>query len=388
MDPRCVLHVDMDAFYASVEQRDDPTLRGKPVVVGGTSNRGVVAAASYESREFGVRSAMPIREALRRCPDLVRLKPRMKVYREVSKRVFDVFRSFSPLVEGLSLDEAFIDVTDSLRLFGSGEHIGAAIKDRIFEETGLRASVGVAGNKLVAKIASDLDKPDGLVVIPADRVNDRLDPLPVSVIPGIGRETLSRLSTAGITTVGDLRTCPENRLRPIFGRYTAKTIARASGIDDRPVQPDREEKSISAEETFDKDLDETQDMERALLALTERCASRMRKAGLGAGTVHIKIRESDFTTCTRQRAMQPPTNSTDVIYAVGRSLLAEWRATHPDARVRLLGIGGAKLVETSQQDLFSADSQPSSTRVDSTVDEIRRRFGDKALGRARTIDRS
>ena len=378
----------MDAFYASVEQRDNPELRGKPVAVGGTSNRGVVAAASYEAREFGVRSAMPIREALRRCPQLERVKPRMNVYREVSKQVFDVFRSYSPLVEGLSLDEAFIDVTDSLRLFGSGESIAAAIKEQVFETTGLRASVGVAGNKLVAKIASDLDKPDGLVVIPTDRVNAMLDPLPVSVIPGIGRETLSRLDTAGIATVGDLRTCPENRLQPIFGRYTAKTIARASGVDDRPVQPDREEKSISAEETFDRDLEESADMERALLALTERCSSRMRKAGLGAGTVQIKIRESDFTTCTRQRAMRPPTNSTDVIYAAGRALLAEWRASNPAARIRLLGIGGAKLVEAAQQDLFSADSQPSSTRVDSTVDEIRQRFGDKALGRARTIDPS
>ncbi len=388
MDTRCVLHVDMDAFYASVEQRDNPELRGKPVAVGGTSNRGVVAAASYEAREFGVRSAMPIREALRRCPQLERVRPRMNVYKEISKQVFDVFRSFSPLVEGLSLDEAFIDVTDSLRLFGSGECIAAAIKEQVFETTGLCASVGVAANKLVAKIASDLDKPDGLVVIPADRVNAVLDPLPVSVIPGIGRETLSRLSTAGISTVGDHRTCPENRLRPIFGRYTAKTIARASGIDERPVQPDREEKSISAEETFDRDLEHTADMERALLALTERCTSRMRKAGLSAGTVHIKIRESDFTTCTRQRAMRPPTNSTDVIYAAGRSLLAEWRASNPSARIRLLGLGGAKLVEASQQDLFSADSQPSSTRVDSTVDEIRQRFGDKALGRARTIDPS
>ena len=388
MESRCILHVDMDAFYASVEQRDNPALRGKPVAVGGTSNRGVVAAASYEAREFGVRSAMPIREALRRCPQLERVKPRMSIYRDISKQVFDVFRSFSPLVEGLSLDEAFIDVTASLRLFGSGENIAAAIKERVFEETGLRASVGVAENKLVAKIASDLDKPDGLVVVPGARVNAILDPLPVSVIPGIGRETLKRLTREHITTVGELRTSPEKRLRPIFGRFTAKTIARASGIDDRPVVPDREEKSISAEQTFDTDLSATSDMEAALLALTERATSRMRKAGLAAGTVQVKIRESDFSTSTRQRAMQPPSNSTDAIYAAGRALLAEWRSRNPGARLRLLGIGGARLVESAQQDLFASDSLPSLTRVDSTVDEIRQRFGDKALGRARSIDRS
>ena len=388
MDTRCILHVDMDAFYASVEQRDNPDLRGKPVAVGGTSNRGVVAAASYEAREYGVRSAMPIREALRRCPHLERVKPRMAVYRDVSKQVFDVFRSFSPLVEGLSLDEAFIDVTASLRLFGSGEKIAAAIKQQVFDATGLRASVGVAENKLVAKIASDLDKPDGLVVIPGSQVNAMLDPLPVSVIPGIGRETLKRLTRESIATVGELRACPENRLRPIFGRYTAKTVARASGIDDRPVQPDREEKSISAEQTFDRDLSTTSDMEAALLALTERCASRMRKARLAAGTVQIKIRESDFSTSTRQRAMQPPTNSTDVIYGTGRQLLAEWRSRNPGAKLRLLGIGGANLVESAQQDLFAGESTPTSNRVDTAVDEIRQRFGDKAMGRARTIDRS
>ena len=199
---------------------------------------------------------------------------------------------------------------------------------------------------------------------------------------------MRRLTREGIATVGELRTCPENRLRPIFGRYTAKTVARASGIDDRQVEPDREEKSISAEQTFDQDLSQTTDMEAALLALTERCASRMRKAGLAAGTVQIKIRESDFSTCTRQRALRPPTHSTDVIYATGRALLAEWRSRNPGAKLRLLGIGGAKLVETAQQDLFAGEPTPSFNRVDSAVDEIRQRFGDKALGRARVIDRS
>lgn len=378
----------MDAFYASVEQRDNPELRAKPLVVGGTSQRGVVAAASYEAREFGIRSAMPIREALRRCPDLLRVRPRMSVYAAVSREVFGVFRAYSPLVEGLSLDEAFIDVTASLRLFGSGEAIGTRIKQDIVAATRLNASVGVAENKLVAKIASDLDKPNGLFVVPGDRVNEILDPLPVSVIPGIGKETLAKLGRLDVTTVGSLRKSSENRLRPVFGRFTSRMIEKASGIDHRPVQPDREEKSISAEETFGDDLVQPQAMERALLALTERCASRMRKAGLKAGTVHIKIRESDFTTCTRQKAMHPPVDSTDAIFAAGKALLHEWLGQNPDVRIRLLGIGGAKLVESPQQDLFSDSATQESTRVDSAVDEIRRRFGDQAMSRARTLDKT
>ena len=382
MSERCVLHVDMDAFYASVEQRDDPELRGKPLVVGGTGNRGVVAAASYESRKFGVRSAMPMREARRRCPDLVSVRPRMAVYKAVSRQVFEIFRRYSPVVEGLSLDEAFIDVTDSLSLFGDGEHIARRIKQDIVNDTQLTASVGVASNKLVAKIASDLDKPDGLVVV--TRVNEVLDPLDVAVIPGIGRETLAKLHRAGIRSVADLRHADDSVLRPVFGRYTDKTRARASGIDDRPVEPDRDEKSISAEETFDTDLASTADIDRALLRLAERATTRMRRAGLQPGTVHVKIREADFTTHTRQTRLRPPSASTDVVYATGRKLVAEWRALNPGARLRLLGIGGSDLAAAEQQDLFADDRGPD--EVDETVDRIRERFGDAAVGRARSLD--
>ncbi len=202
---RTILHVDMDAFYASIEQRDNPELRGKPVVVGGSSNRGVVAAASYEVRKFGVRSAMPMAEATRRCPDLIRVTPRMSQYKAVSQQIFEVFREFTPLVEGLSLDEAFLDVTDSRALHGSGQQIASVIKHTIRERTGLTASVGVAENKLVAKIASDLDKPDGLVVVTGDNARATLDPLPVSVIPGIGRQTLARLHDINVFRIADLR---------------------------------------------------------------------------------------------------------------------------------------------------------------------------------------
>lgn len=382
---RSILHVDMDAFYASVEQRDDTRLRGKPLVVGGSTKRGVVAAASYEAREFGIRSAMPMRDAYRRCPQLESVRPRMAHYRAVSKQIFAIFRGFTPLVEGLSLDEAFLDVTASVALFGSPIEIAKAIKREINTTTQLTASVGVAENKLVAKIASDLDKPDGLTVIyPAD-YESRLDPLPVSVIPGIGRETLKRLSGTSISTVRDLRMAEDRILNPVFGRYAQKTRDRAAGIDGRPVVAARAEKSISAEETYDTDLATRKDMERELLRLSEKTAARLRRADLAAGTVQIKIRQADFKTCTRQRAMRPPADGTDQIYAVARELLETWLARNPDARIRLLGVGGSKLAPAAQPDLFA--QRETETGIDKTVDKIRDRFGADVLGRARTLDR-
>lgn len=383
---RSILHVDMDAFYASIEQRDRPELRGKPVVVGGTANRGVVAAASYEARTFGIRSAMPIGEALRRCPDLCRVKSRMSHYKSVSEQIFAVFHEFTPAVEGLSLDEAFLDVTASVTLFGAPEGIARAVKLRILEETQLTASVGVAENKLVAKIASDLDKPDGLAIVLPEHYESRLDPLPVAVMPGIGREKLKRLSAVGIATVRDLRTATDRTLEPVFGRYTQKTRERAAGIDTRPVVSSRAEKSISAEETYDTDLDCRAQMDRELLRLTERTAARLRKAKLAANTVQIKIRQSDFTTQTRQQKITPPANSTDQIYAVARELLQTWLARNPGARIRLLGVGSSELAPAQQPDLFAALEEKTSAPIDRTVDEIRDRFGNAALGRARTLD--
>ena len=380
---RSILHVDMDAFYASVEQRDEPALRGKPLVVGGTGNRGVVAAASYEAREYGIRSAMPMRDAIRRCPDLLRVRPRMAHYQAVSKQVFEVFRRFTPLVEGLSLDEAFLDVSGSVALFGDPVEIARSIKQQIFDTTQLTASVGVAVNKLVAKIASDLEKPDGLTVIYPDDYERLLDPLAVSVIPGIGKETLRRLSGTSISTLRELRLAEDRVLGPIFGRYAAKTKARAAGMDDRPVVPSREEKSISAEETYDTDLIEHEDLERELLRLADRTATRLRKAGLAAGTVQIKIRQSDFRTFTRQRKVNPRASGTDHLYAVACELLRSWLDEHPGIRIRLLGLGGSDLGRIEQRDLFGGDSTEAG--VDTTVDQIRDRFGSNALGRARTL---
>ncbi len=384
---RTILHVDMDAFYASVEQRDNPELRGKPVVVGGGSNRGVVAAASYEVREFGVRSAMPMAEAVRRCPNLIRITPRMSHYKAVSEQIFEIFREFTPLVEGLSLDEAFLDVTDSRVLHGSGQQIAEKIKLTIRDRTGLTASVGVAENKLVAKIASDLDKPDGLVVVTSDNARATLDTLPVSVIPGIGRQTLTRLHNVNVYNIADLRQAPDRDLEPVFGRYTQRTRDRASGIDKRPVVPDREEKSISAEETYPVDLSDRQDMDRELLTLSETTARRLRKSHLQAGTVQIKIRQSDFQTFTRQKSLQPPVNNTDQIFQIARDLLSAWLESNPDTRIRLLGVGGSKLSPAEQRDLFADDGGPAASGVDHAVDEIQDRFGMESVGRARTLQR-
>ena len=384
---RAILHVDMDAFYASVEQRDNPDLRGKPLVVGGGDNRGVVAAASYEVREFGVRSAMPIAEARRRCPQLIRVAPRMAHYKSVSSQIFAVFNEFTPLVEGLSLDEAFLDVTASRALHGSGPNIAQAIKQAILERTHLTASVGVADNKLVAKIASDLDKPDGVMIVTADNCRSILDPLPVSVIPGIGPQTLARLHAVNIRTVADLRLAPDQSIEAIFGRYSQRTRERAAGIDNRPVVSDREEKSISAEETFDVDLSDRKDMDRVLLALSETTARRLRKSRLQAGTIQIKIRQSDFQTFTRQKSQRPPVNNTDQIYRIAQDLLSAWLAENPDARIRLLGVGSSKLSPAEQRDLFSDDEDSTITGVDKAVDSIQDRFGAESLGRARSLNR-
>jgi len=326
-------------------------------------------------------------EALRRCPTLIRVRQRMSHYGSVSKQIFAIFREFTPLVEGLSLDEAFLDVTASASLFGSPVDIARAIKRRILEDTALTASVGVAENKLVAKIASDLDKPDGLtILLPADYPR-RLDPLPVEVIPGIGRQTLRRLRRAGIVTVHDLRLAPDADLEPVFGRFTHKTRARAAGIDDRPVVPDRDEKSISAEETYEQDLAEPAAMDRELLRLAERTATRLRKSGHAAGTIQVKIRKPDFTTCTRQCTAVPPVDGTDRIYALARRLLHDWLASNAGARIRLLGVGGSRLSPAVQGDLFETGPARDTSAVDRTVDEVRDRFGKAALRRASTLDR-
>src|SRR5271163_4275434 len=273
-DARAILHIDMDAFYASVEEQDRPELKGKPLIVGGIGARGVVAAANYAVRRFGVRSAMPMREALQRCPHAICISPRMARYKEVSEQVFAIFHEFTPLVEGLSLDEAFLDVTSSQQLLASAESIGGEIRRRIRAQTGLTASVGIAPNKLLAKIASDLNKPDGMCRSGADNVQDIMDPLPIEKLYGVGPKSLSAVHAAGIRSCGDLRTAGDDVLWRVFGKHGKSMRERASGLDDRPVEPRREEKSISAEETYAVDLRGAAQLKVQLLRLADRTATR------------------------------------------------------------------------------------------------------------------
>jgi DNA polymerase-4 len=381
---RAVLHVDMDAFYASVEQHDAPALKGRPVIVGWEGARGVVAAASYEVRAFGVHSAMPMRAALQRCPHAVCVRPRMQRYQEVSRTVFGVFHEITPLVEGLSLDEAFLDVTASQALLGGAIEIAQRIKRRIRELTGLTASVGVASNKLVAKIASDLHKPDGLTIVTAQSQRALLDALSVRKLPGLGRKTGAKVEAAGIRTLGDLRSAPDALLWPLFGRYSAWMRERASGIDERPVQPDLEEKSLSAEDTFESDLAEPRVLQRQLARLADLAASRLRARALMAGCIGVKIRRGDFSTFTRQRAVAPPTCEGRAIGGVAAELLTRWLAANPGAKLRLLGVVLTELTPAAQLGLFE-EARPQS-RVDATLDEARARFGTRALRRGNTIE--
>ena len=386
--PRAILHVDMDAFYASVEQRDRPELRGQPVIVGGTSNRGVVAAASYEVRAFGVRSAMPIREALRRCPHAICDKPRMSVYRDVSHQVFAIFHEFTPVVEGLSLDEAFLDVTASLALKGDAVSIARRIKQMILEETRLTASVGVAPNKLVAKIGSDLNKPDGLTIIDDTNMRAVLDPLSVRRLPGLGRKLGERVESAGLTTFAQLRTAPDAVLWPIFGRDSQRMRERAAGQDDRQVMSEWDEKSISAEETFFTDLDDRSRMRAEVMRLADRAGSRMRAQNLATGCVQVKIRRADFTTFTRQKRFEPTTTDSRTIAKLAAELLDAWLDEQPRARVRLLGVGVNHLHAADQMDLFAspaAAAGSTATALDAAVDQIRERFGTLALRRGSAL---
>jgi DNA polymerase IV len=385
---RAILHVDMDAFYASVEQRDDPRLRGQPVIVGGTSNRGVVAAASYEVRKFGVRSAMPIREALSRCPHAICVQPRMSVYRDVSHEVFAIFHEYTPIVEGLSLDEAFLDVTASLALKGDAISIARGIKDKIRAVTQLGASVGVAPNKLVAKIASDLEKPDGLTVVHDGNMRAVLDPLTVRRLPGLGRKLGERVEAAGLMTFAALRTAPDSVLWPIFGRDSQRMRERASGIDDRPVMSEWDEKSISAEETFASDLTDRARMQSEVLRLADRAGQRMRAQNLATGCVQVKIRRADFTTFTRQKRFEPSTTDSRTISKIAAELLTVWLEEQPRARVRLLGVGVNHLHAADQMDLFAAPAAAgtsSATALDATVDLIRERFGNLAVRRGSAL---
>ena len=383
--PRAILHVDMDAFYASVEQRDHPELRGKPVIVGGIGQRGVVAAASYEVRTYGVHSAMPMREALRRCPHALCVRPRFERYRAVSEQVFAVFREFTPLVQGLSLDEAFLDVTDSQVALGTATAIAARIKALIATRTQLTASVGVAANKLLAKIASDLRKPDGLMVIIDADIHAVLDPLSVRKLAGIGPKTAAQLEQIGIVTLGQLRVASEATLQPLFGRYAARIKERAAGIDDRPVLDQYDEKQISAETTFDVDLSAPHQLHGELARLADRMGERLRRSGWVANRVVLKIRRRDFRTFTRQARVRPATQATQPLARAAAQLLDQWLDANRGASVRLLGIGATDLSKAPQLDMFEVQQAAREQRLDHILDDIRSKFGAKAVGRASSL---
>lgn len=378
--PRAIIHVDMDAFYASVEQHDQPELRGQAVIVGGLGPRGVVSAASYAARALGVHSAMPATQARRLAPNAVFLKPRMSRYREVSQQVFTVFRRYTPLVEGLSLDEAFLDVGGSLKLFGDRETIGARIRDDILAETGLAASVGMAHNKFLAKLASDAEKPSGFVSVPIEGVQRFLDPMPVRRLWGIGKRTEPQLRRLGILTIGQLRRADPAALRTALGNRTEHFRALARGEDDRAVTPVRPDKSISHEQTFDQDLVDPRAMRAALLVMSEAVMRRVRKQHLAAKTIHLKVRDHRFRTATRSLTLRAPTSQTRSLFQVVAGLLERWLLEHRNTPVRLLGVGVSG---------FSEAIEPATgvTGLDATVDAITGRFGDASLVRGLSLER-
>jgi DNA polymerase-4 len=381
MTDRAILHVDMDAFYASVEQYDDPRLRGLPVIVGGRNGRGVVAAASYEARVFGVRSAMPVRQALALCPAAVCVTPRMQRYAEISARIFEIFRSYTPLVERVSLDEAYLDVTDSLRLKGEPLSIARQIKHAIRNETGLGASVGIGPNKLIAKIASDLRKPDGLVCITAEQAHEILDPLPVQRLPGLGRKKGESVSAAGLKTIGQLRLAPAAILERLFGDHAASWRNRANGIDHRPVVAEHDEKSVGNERTFAADLTESSQLRAQVVELADKVAARLRSKSLKAGCITLKVRLHDFRTFTRQTTLASPSDDSRLIIATSLKLLEEFHRSRPTMKIRLLGVSSSRFAEVEQADLFTGETS-ATPKLDLAIDSIRGRFGSASLARA------
>ncbi|MHC4347976.1 MAG: DNA polymerase IV [Planctomycetota bacterium] len=379
-DDRAILHVDMDAFFASIEQRDDPDLRGKPVLVGGEGRRGVVAAASYEARAFGCHSAQPMAVAKRNCPQAVVVPPRGRRYREVSQRVFEILEAFTPLVEPLSIDEAFLDVTGSRRLHGTPQQIAETIKKRVREELGVTASVGVAPNKFLAKLASDLDKPDGLTIIEPDRIEQTLDGLPISRMWGVGPATARKMRDLGVETFGDLQRYPVEALESCFGVHARRMSALARGLDHREVVPDHKAKSISQEQTFAYDLEEPEAVRDILLGQVEQVGWRLRRHAFRAGTVTIKVRYGEFETITRSRSFDEATDRTDRLWQAGGALFEEWaRAFRP---VRLIGFGASHLTSAGEQlQLFTAQTDQRRRALDQATDSIQAKFGKAAIRR-------
>lgn len=375
---RCILHLDMDAFYASVEQYDQPHLRGRPVVVGGHRQRGVVCAASYEARAFGVHSAMPMARAVQLCPQAVVLPVRMQRYREVSREIFSIFAEFTDQIEPLSVDEAFLDVTGSRALFGSGGEIAQEIRRRVRVETGLAVSAGIATNKFLAKMASEAAKPDGLKEITPGEVDDFLLSLPVSALWGVGRTAEEKLAAYGISTVAGLRTLSLEALRKHFGKNGARLYELCRGIDSRPVRSDEESKSIGHEDTFEFDLLDPEEIRRALLSLSERVASRLRRKKLQGSRVTLKVKYADFTTITKSKTLNIGISNGSVIFQQATELMEKTDSSRP---IRLLGITLSTLdpLGSGQSDLFEDKNRKRLCRLDQAVDKLQRKYGENGV---------
>lgn len=385
--PRVVAHVDMDAFYASLEIRDDPRLAGKPVVVGGDADRrGVVAAASYEARKFGVRSALPMKTALRQCPGLVIVAPNFAKYQEASQILQRIFDEFSPRVEPLSLDEAFLDLTGAERALGTPREIGEKIRARIRAELRITGSVGLSTSKFVAKLASDYKKPDGMTIVPPEGVEAFVRSLPLERLWGVGPSTLETLHGVGIRTMDALADADERTLTARLGNAAAGLIRLARGQDDRPVVSDLPAKSLSHEETFAKDVGDDGLLLAVFLELSQRVARRARRHNVGGRTVFVKLRTPDFATVTRHRTLARPASDAGAIFGTARALFQEWWTGVP---LRLVGVGLQNLVEGEQLDLFADGSAEGDAKAAESLqraeDEIVTRYGTKALARARTL---
>ena len=383
--PRTIFHLDMDAFFAAIAVLDDPSLKGKAVLTGGTGPRGVVSTASYEARKYGCRSAMPMAQALRQCPHAVCVDVPGTRIRELSQQMFAVLDTFSPLVQPLSVDEAFLDMTGTQRLLGEPPAVAQRLKDAVREATGLVASVGVAPNKFLAKLASDLDKPDGLTVITPGNLDATLTPLPVGKIWGVGPAAERRLAARGVKTIGDLRGLSEAELTDRFGERGTRLHQLSRGIDDRPVVPDRTAKSIGHEQTFGENLTRPADVRAVLLEQTERVGERLRRHGRTARGITVKIRFGDFQTLTRSSTFDHPTDSTDELWAAARGLFDHWAASGFRS-VRLIGISAGPLAggrdAAAQAELFPDPKRARRQALDAAVDRIAQRYGPRTVHRA------
>lgn len=383
-----ILHSDMDAFYASVEELDNPLLKGKCVIVAGHSERSVVSAANYEARKFGVHSAMPLFQAREKCPEAIFLPPRMDRYKELSAKIMSILREFSPLIEPVSIDEAYIDITGCERLWGGVREIAFGIKKRIKETFNLTCSLGAAPNKFLAKVASDMDKPDGLTIIMPGDVQQFIATLPIHKVPGVGKNTHAELKLLGIRTLGDVKKYPEEVLLKKFGKFGRRLMEFANGIDRSVVTPVSKTKSISSEETLLEDTDDKQTLKKYILKQAEKVGRELRKSGIKAKTVSIKIKHSDFKQVTRSITVKDPTQSSDVIIRKAFQLLENYAMPK---KARLIGVGVSNLVpaaEPIQIDIFERGDRESSNweKLDVAIDAITDKFGTDIIKRATVKD--